>query len=302
MTDAMNKLVHSPGQESLRDDLLTVRDLDVHIVAGASKIHAVKNATLTVKKAECIGIVGESGSGKSTLARAVSRLMPNVTRTELTGEVEFNGTNMLEISGDDLRKLRRNNGFSMVFQDPLSYLNPTKRIWRQIDEALPGVTARRARRERIISLLNEVGLPNPEKVAGSYPHELSGGMRQRVMIAIALASEPLLLIADEPTTALDSTVQLLVLDTLRRLHRDRGMAMIVITHDLGVIAELCDRVYVMRGGQIIESGETASVFKSPSHEYTARLLELSRATHTGYIDQDTADGQSSQTNTGSCDD
>lgn len=301
MIDEFEKLKHSLYQESMREDLLTVLELNVHIIAGALKIHAVKNANLTVKKAECIGIVGESGSGKSTLARAVSKLMPNVTRTELTGVVKFNGIDMLEISGDDLRKLRRSNGFSMVFQDPLSYLNPTKRIWRQVDEALTGVTGRRARRERIVSLLDEVGLPNPEKVSKNYPHELSGGMRQRVMIAIALASEPLLLIADEPTTALDSTVQLLVLDTLRRLHRDRGMAMIVITHDLGVIAELCDKVYVMRGGEIIESGETARVFRSPSHEYTSRLLELSRATHTGFIGRKTANGQLSQANMGGCD-
>ena len=167
----------------------------------------------------------------------------------------------------------------MVFQDPVDYLNPTKRIWRQVNEALADSAGDGLRFERITRLFEEVGLPDAENTAKRYPHELSGGMRQRVMIAMALASEPLLLIADEPTSSLDSTVQLQVLDTLRRLHRDRGMAILIITHDLGVIAEMCDRVYVMRNGEVIESGETIRLFEQPTHAYTAQLLELSRASH-----------------------
>jgi ABC-type dipeptide/oligopeptide/nickel transport system ATPase component len=167
----------------------------------------------------------------------------------------------------------------MVFQDPVGYLNPTKRIWRQVNEALSTSTDNRLRFEQIMQLFEEVGLPDAKNLAQRYSHELSGGMRQRVMIAMALASEPLLLIADEPTSSLDSTVQLQVLNTLRRLHRDRGMAILIITHDLGVIAEMCDRVYVMRQGEVVESGETVRLFEQPAHPYTAALLELSRASH-----------------------
>lgn len=261
--------------------LLRVEGLDVRLHIGAMTVHAVKSVDFHVHRGECIGVVGESGSGKSTLARAVMRLMPNVTRIEMDGVMTFDGRDLMTLPGPELRRLRRRSGFSMVFQDPLGFLNPTKRIWRQVAEALADRPGADSPFTRVVSLLEEVGLPEPERVARRYPHELSGGMRQRVVIAIALASEPQLLFADEPTTALDSTVQLLVLDTLRRLHRDRGAAMVVITHDLAVVAELCDRIYVMRGGEIIETGATTEIFDAPKHPYTARLLELSRATHIG---------------------
>ncbi|MEX2520111.1 MAG: ABC transporter ATP-binding protein [Paracoccaceae bacterium] len=269
-----------PDGESGDAPLLRVEGLDVRLHVGATSVHAVRSVDFLVRRGECVGVVGESGSGKSTLARAVMRLMPNVSRVELGGAIIFDGRDLMTLPGAEMRKLRRKSGFSMVFQDPLGFLNPTKRIWRQVAEALSERPGGDRPFARVVKLLEEVGLPEPERVAKRYPHELSGGMRQRVVIAIALASEPQLLFADEPTTALDSTVQLLVLDTLRRLHRDRGTGMVVITHDLSVVAELCDRVYVMRGGEVIESGATVDIFEAPEDPYTARLIELSRASHT----------------------
>jgi ABC-type dipeptide/oligopeptide/nickel transport system ATPase component len=254
--------------------LLSVRDLKVHLRVGGAIVRAVDGVDLTVGRGESVGIVGESGSGKSTLARAVIKLLPNVELAVLEGEVNFRGKDLTRISDAALRDLRRHNGFSMIFQDPLGYLNPTKRVGRQVAEALGGKSSV-AIAERVRQLLAEAGLPEPAQVARRFPHELSGGMRQRVMIAIALASEPALLFADEPTTALDATVQLQVLETLRRLHRDRNMAMAIITHDLGVVAELCDRVYVMRAGKVVESGDTIEVFENPKHPYAAQLIELS---------------------------
>ena len=261
--------------------LLTVEGLNVRFGEGETAVHAVKNVDLSIDHGECVGIVGESGSGKSTLARSISRLAPAAKKTESVRSLRFNGTDVFDLKGDDLRQLRRNSGFSMVFQDPVGYLNPTMRIWRQVNEALTDSLVAEPSFARITKLFEEVGLANAREVAKRYPHELSGGMRQRVMIAMALASEPLLLVADEPTSSLDSTVQLQVLDTLRRLHRDRGMAILIITHDLGVIAEMCDRVYVMRDGEVVESGETIRLFEQPAHPYTAKLLELSRASHVG---------------------
>jgi ABC-type dipeptide/oligopeptide/nickel transport system ATPase component len=252
--------------------LLQVNGLKVHLRVGGAVVRAVDGVDLTVHRGECIGIVGESGSGKSTLARAIVRLLPNVAFSELSGEILFDGRDVTKMSDLELRKLRRDGGFSIVFQDPLSYLNPTRRVGSQIAEAL---RTDRNTRERVYQLLREVGLPDPERVARRYPHELSGGMRQRVLIAIALASEPVLLFADEPTTSLDATVQLQVLETLRRLHRERNMALAIITHDLGLVAELCDRVYVMLGGKVVECADVFTLFEAPKHSHTARLISLS---------------------------
>jgi ABC-type dipeptide/oligopeptide/nickel transport system ATPase component len=256
--------------------LLEVRDLKVHLRVAADVVRAVDGVDFQVAAGECVGIVGESGSGKSTLARAVSRLMPNVLIEALTGQVSFNGVDPLTMPDADLRALRRKAGFSMIFQDPLGYLNPTMRVGRQIREALSPDPLAPPPVQRVLALLREVGLSDAEHIARRFPHELSGGMRQRIMIAIALASEPLLLFADEPTTALDATVQLQVLQLLKRLHHSRNMAMAIITHDLGVVAALCDRVYVMHGGKVVESAETLALFDAPQHDYSARLIAHSR--------------------------
>ena len=250
--------------------LLQVNALKVHLRVGGTVVRAVDGVDLTVERGECIGIVGESGSGKSTLARAIVRLLPNVDFSEISGEILFDGRDVAKMSDLDLKKIRRGGGFSMVFQDPLSYLNPTRRIGSQIAEAVSA-----GGNTRVHELLREVGLPEPERIARRYPHELSGGMRQRVLIAIALASEPVLLFADEPTTSLDATVQLQVLETLRRLHRERNMALAIITHDLGLVAELCDRVYVMLAGRVVECADVFTLFDAPKHPHTARLISLS---------------------------
>jgi ABC-type dipeptide/oligopeptide/nickel transport system ATPase component len=254
--------------------LLSVRNLKVHLRVGEAVVRAVDGVDLSVGRGESIGIVGESGSGKSTLARAILKLLPNAESAACQGEVNFRGLDLARMSDPALRDLRRHHGFSMIFQDPLGYLNPTKRVGAQVAEAISGKSSGSIG-DRIQQLLAEAGLPSPLQLARRFPHELSGGMRQRVMIAIALASEPALLFADEPTTALDATIQLQVLETLRRLHRDRKMAMAIISHDLGVVAELCDRVYVMRDGKVLESGDTVEVFENPKHPYAAQLIELS---------------------------
>jgi ABC-type dipeptide/oligopeptide/nickel transport system ATPase component len=261
-----------------RAPLLSVRDLKVHLRTGETVVRAVDGFDLSIGEGESIGIVGESGSGKSTLARAILKLLPNVDLAAFQGEVNFRGIDLTRISEPALRDLRRHHGFSMIFQDPLGYLNPTKRVGAQVAEAIGGKSPTSIG-DRVQELLSEAGLPSPIQIVRRFPHELSGGMRQRVMIAIALASEPALLIADEPTTALDATVQLQVLETLRRLHRDRKMAMAIISHDLGVVAELCDRVYFMRAGKVVESGDTMEVFENPKHPYTAQLIELSARRH-----------------------
>ena len=256
--------------------LLDVRELKVHLRVGERVVRAVDGVDFRVDAGECVGIVGESGSGKSTLARAIARLMPDVQVAQLSGTLRFEGRDLLRIDERALRGLRRARGFSMIFQDPLGHLNPTQRVGRQIAGALaPDAGAARAQQPRVIELLAEVGFAEPGEVARRYPHELSGGMRQRVMIAIALAGDPRLLFADEPTTALDATVQLQVLHTLYRLHRQRGMAMAIITHDLGVVAELCDRVYVMQAGKVVETAPTVDLFERPRQPYAARLVELS---------------------------
>ena len=262
--------------------LLSVRDLKVHLRVGDTVVNAVDGIDLLIREGESVGIVGESGSGKSTLARAILKLLPNVELAVFEGEVNFRGIDLGGISESVLRGLRRQRGFSMIFQDPLGYLNPTKRVGAQVAEAVSGKNPLPIG-DRVNRLLAEAGLPSPSQVARRYPHELSGGMRQRVMIAIALASEPALLVADEPTSALDATVQRQVLETLRRLHRDRKMAMAIISHDLGVIAELCDRVYVMRAGKVVESGDIIEIFENPKHPYTAQLVALSTRRNTAPV-------------------
>jgi oligopeptide/dipeptide ABC transporter ATP-binding protein len=252
--------------------LLDVRDLHVHFRRDDQVIRAVDGVNLAVREGECVGLVGESGSGKSVLARSIARLMAQAHIEKMSGSVLFDDIDVLALAEHELQQKRRGRFLSMVFQDPLSYLNPTKRVGRQVAEALPRGLSRKAQVEQIAHFFTRVGLPGDAATQRRYPHELSGGMRQRVLIAMALASAPRLLIADEPTTALDVTVQIQVLNTLERLHREQGMSLLVITHDLAIIAELCDRVYVMYAGQIVESGDVTSVLTNPRHPYAQGLV------------------------------
>jgi ABC-type dipeptide/oligopeptide/nickel transport system ATPase component len=258
---------------------LSARDVKVHLRVHGRVVKAVDGADLDVQPGQCVGIVGESGSGKSTLGRAITRLLPNVEIAELSGSVLFGDQDVLAMAPDTIRALRRHRGLSMVFQEPLSYLNPTLRIDRQLAEALRHLADRDAVRDKSAELLRQVGLDDTARILRLYPHELSGGMRQRVLLAMALAPDPQVLVADEPTTALDTTVQYQVIQTLRRLNKERNLAMLIIAHDLGMVAELCDQVYVMNGGKIVEASDVFSLFDTPKHAYTAGLLAAARRLH-----------------------
>ncbi|BFL63814.1 Dipeptide transport ATP-binding protein dppD [Roseomonas mucosa] len=232
----------------------------------------VHGVDLAVAPGEILGLVGESGSGKSVSLRAIPGLLPPKAR--IAGEVLWNGRNLLALPPRALQQVRGRE-VAMIFQEPGLALNPVMTVGAQIDESLQAHfprLGRAARRERAEQLLAEVGIPSPRERLGSYPHEFSGGMRQRAMIAIALAPGPRLLLADEPTTALDVTVQDGILRLLRRLVEEHRMAMILVTHDLGVVAETCDRVSVMYAGRVVESGPAAGLFAHPRHAYTAALL------------------------------
>jgi ABC-type dipeptide/oligopeptide/nickel transport system ATPase component len=256
--------------------LLRARDVTAHLKVDGRIVRAVDGVDVDVFPGECVGILGQSGSGKSTFARVVTRLLPNLPMERLSGAVMFDGQDVMRLSEPTLRQLRRRRSFAMVFQDPLGHLNPTRRIEAQMLEALRLIAERRAARQRAAALLEMVGLDDPEQVLRAYPHQLSGGMRQRVLIAMALAPEPRLLIADEPTTALDATVQIQVIDTLRRITRERHMAMLVITHNLGLVAELCDRVYVMYAGRFVENADVFTLFERPQHPHTIDLIHAGR--------------------------
>jgi ABC-type dipeptide/oligopeptide/nickel transport system ATPase component len=272
-------MVDAVNEQAAEAPLLTARNVKVHLRVHGRVVKAVDGVDIDVRAGQCVGIVGESGSGKSTLGRAMTRLLPNVELAELSGSVNFAGQDVLAMAPEAMRALRRHRGFSMVFQDPLSYLNPTQRIDNQLAEALRHLPTNHAIRTKSEELLRQVGLNDTGRILKLYPHELSGGMRQRVMIAMALAPDPQLLVADEPTTALDATVQYQVIQTLRLLNQERGLAMLIITHDLGMIAELCDHVYVMYGGKVVESADVFSLFDSPKNDYTATLLAAARSLH-----------------------
>lgn len=251
--------------------LLEVTDLGVQLPTGErDTIQAVDSISLSIRAGERVGIVGESGTGKSVTGRAVAGLLPDSKRVRVRGSIRFRGTEMVGASPSAVRRLRRHD-VGMIFQDPLSYLNPTMRIERQLLEAVPHEDRTRAS-ALIDEYMEMVGLPNVPQVRRQYPFELSGGMRQRVMIAMALAKKPSLLIADEPTTALDVTVQAKVLRSLTESVERVGSAMMMITHDLAVVSETCERVYVLYGGRVVESGHTEQVFNDPQHPYTKALI------------------------------
>lgn len=250
---------------------LRVRNLRTYIGTPRGVVRAVDDVSFDVDSAQALGVVGESGSGKSVMARAIMGLLP--PRAACSGEVIFQGRDILTLSKKEKLSVWGKQ-IAMVFQDPGRSLNPVVRVERQLTEGMRkhlGVSRSEAK-ARALDLLQEVGVPDPERRLRNYPHEMSGGMRQRVMIAIALACEPDLLIADEPTTALDVTIQRQILDLLRRVQRDRGMSLLVISHDLAVVAGRTDRVAVMYAGRLAESGATRQVFDAPRHRYTRALL------------------------------
>jgi len=258
------------------EPLLSVRDLTVHFETEDGIVKAVDGVSYDVYPGKALGIVGESGSGKSVSSLTVMGLT-RAKNARISGEVIFEGRDLLTASDSDLRSIRGNE-IAMIFQDPLSSLHPYYKVGWQLVEAIrvhnPD-TSKQAARQRAIELLDMVDIPEPQERVDAYPHEFSGGMRQRAMIAMALANDPKLLIADEPTTALDVTVQAQILDLIELEQRQRGVAVILISHDLGVVAEVCDRVMVMYAGRVVETAPAEVLFRSPGHPYT-RALELSR--------------------------
>lgn len=253
--------------------LLLVEDLCVEFRGAAGIARVLNGVTLSVARGETLGIVGESGSGKSMTALAILRLVPSPPGRIGAGRVWFEDEDLLEASDSRIRDVRGNR-ISMIFQEPMTSLNPVFTVGAQICETLTRHLALRgqAARVRAIELLKAVGIPAAEQRFLEYPHQLSGGMRQRVMIAMAVACEPALLIADEPTTALDVTVQAQIFDLLRQIQADRGMGLILITHDMGAIAEMADRVAVMYGGRVVEEGRTEDILACPEHPYTQGLV------------------------------
>ncbi len=253
--------------------LLEVSGLKVHFASQGETVRAVDDVSFSLARGETLGIVGESGSGKSVTALAIMRLIPSPPGRIVGGSVRFDGRDLLALSNDEIRAVRGRE-IAMIFQDPMTSLNPVLTVGRQITEILEvhlGLTPKAAR-SRAVDLLKLVGIPAPERRLDDYPHRFSGGMRQRVMIAMAVACNPKLLIADEPTTALDVTIQAQILDIIQNLQRELGMGVIMITHDLGVVAGMSDRVCVMYGGRVVEDGLTEAVFEDPRMPYTMGLL------------------------------
>jgi len=253
--------------------LIDVRNLSVAFGEGADTKRVVDEVSFTVGNGETVALVGESGSGKTVSAMSILRLLPN-SASHPTGEILFEGKDILKANEAQLRAIRGRR-ISIIFQEPMTTLNPLHTIEKQVGEIikLHQKVSDQATRTRVIELLTKVGIRDAEKRLGAYPHQLSGGQRQRVMIAIALANEPDLLIADEPTTALDVTIQAQILELLKSLQKEMGMAMLLITHDLGIVRHMADRVYVMQNGEIVETGNAEEVFTSPKHPYTRHLLE-----------------------------
>jgi microcin C transport system ATP-binding protein len=253
--------------------LIEVRNLSVRFVSGGNVVDAVKGVSFDITKGETTALVGESGSGKTVSALSILKLLPYPACMHPSGEIRFRGIDLLK-AGEPVMRDIRGEKISIIFQEPMTSLNPLHSIEKQVGEIMKlhhGLDDSKAR-ARVLELLHKVGLDNPERRLNAYPHQLSGGQRQRVMIAMALANEPDLLIADEPTTALDVTIQAQILELLNSLQKELHMAMLLITHDLGVVRKMADRVYVMNAGKVVEEGKTAEVFERPQHPYTRHLM------------------------------
>jgi len=256
------------------EPLLTVNNLKTQFFTQDGVVKAVNGVSFQLLPGETLGIVGESGCGKSITAMSLMRLIPTPPGKIVDGQVVFQGKDILKMNDEQIRSIRGND-IAMIFQDPMTSLNPVLTINRQISESLElhkGMNKSESR-ARAIELLKMVGIPNAEQRVDQYPHQFSGGMRQRVMIAMALSCDPLLLIADEPTTALDVTIQAQILDLMRKLQQERGTAVILITHDLGVVAGMSDRIQVMYAGTVVETADTYELFGNPRHPYTLGLLK-----------------------------
>jgi len=259
----------------MAEKLLEVRDLVVKFKTDRGLVTAVNNVSFDVFRGKTLGIVGESGSGKSVTALSIMRLIPNPPGQIAGGTISFKGKNLLDIPLDNMRSIRGNK-IAMIFQEPMTSLNPVFTVGNQIEEVFKlhkSELSKADRKNKAIEMLKLVGIPSPEKRINEYPHQLSGGMRQRVMIAMSLACQPDILIADEPTTALDVTIQAQILELMKKLQDELGMGIIMITHDLGVVAETCDDVAVMYCGNIVETADVKTLFGHPQHPYTKGLIE-----------------------------
>jgi oligopeptide/dipeptide ABC transporter ATP-binding protein len=254
--------------------ILEVKNLVTAFDTEGGRIRAVDDVSFHIKKQQTLGIVGESGCGKSVTALSIMRLLPKPTGIIESGQILFNGSDLVQLPAERMNEIRGKR-ISMVFQEPMTSLNPVHRIGKQLGEVYRlhfSEMSENEIRQQALELLQKVGIPEPEQRMEEYPHQISGGMRQRVMIALALACKPDILIADEPTTALDVTIQAQILDLMQKLQSETGMAVIVITHDLGVIAETCEDVVVMYAGKVAETASAVELFKNPKHPYTQGLL------------------------------
>ena len=276
------------------ETLLEIKDLCVEFKTMAGTVHAVDHLSYTLHRGEKLGIVGESGSGKSVSSLAMMQLIPNPPGKVTGGQILYNGKDLVKLSEREMEKIRGNE-ISMIFQEPMTSLNPIIRCGKQIAESLQlhrGMKKKEAM-EEAIKMMQAVGIANPQARAYEYPHQMSGGMRQRVMIAMAMSSDPKVLIADEPTTALDVTIQAQILHLLLELQKKNNMSIILITHDLGVVAQTCKRVAVMCGGYVVEEGTVEEIFLHPGHPYTQALIaSMPRVggTFEQFLERDLSDG------------
>jgi peptide/nickel transport system ATP-binding protein len=252
--------------------MLEVKDLKISFKNKRNQVTVVNGISFALESGQTLGLVGESGCGKSVTSLSILSLLGK--RAEIRGSVLFEGTDLTKLTEKEMRKVRGND-ISMIFQEPMTALNPLQRVGKQIAEPLLRHRSMDAKsmKRRVIDLLKEVGIPRPDEICESYPHELSGGMRQRVMIAMSMACNPKILIADEPTTALDVTIQAQILQLMKKISADHGTSILLITHDLGVVAEMCDRVMVMYAGEIVETADVRTLFSSPKHPYTIGLMQ-----------------------------